>query len=206
MIMRTIKGTRREEIEMIGNLNMFRSACFHLQDTTMNDQIKIYIENITYSRNYHTSSTKTIKTMHPTDALDKICELFSNKNIRFFQSCKVGNVRYTTMNYSSSKVADDSAVLFQQNHEIHFGLINSIFIDEQDDILLEIWPLSNSTTVKIFVNGQHIDLPSVQEGTLENNNNFYYVSINDIVEKCVYWKTKPNQVIFFRYPNLEEGS
>lgn len=205
MIMRTIKGTRREEIEMIGNLNMFRSSCFHLQDSTMNNKIKNYIESITYCHNYRTLSTNEIKTMHLTNAVDRILNLFSNKNIRFFSSCKIGNVRFTTMNYSNSKMADDSAILFKQNDEIHFGLIISIFTDEQNDILLEIWPLSNSNIFRIFVNGQHIDLVSIQEGKLEDNN-FYYISINDIVEKCVYWRTEPDHFIFFRYPNLEESS
>ncbi len=184
--MRTIKGTRREEIEMIGNLNMFRNACFHLQDSTMDNNIKNYIENITYSHNYRTLSTNGTKVMHLTDVVDRICDLLSNQNIRFFSSCKVGNVRFTTMNYSHSKVADYSAILFKQNDEIHFGLITSIFTDEQNDILLEIWPLSNSKIFKIFFNGQHIDLPSIQEGKLEDGNNFFYISINDIVDKCIY--------------------
>ena len=49
-------------------------------------------------------------------------------------------------------------------------------------------------------------MPSIQEGKLENNDNFYYVSICDIIEKCVYWRNKSNDFIFFRYPNLEESS
>jgi len=48
--MRTIKSTRREEIEMIGNLNVFRNACFNLHDCTMNVKIKAYIENIVFTR------------------------------------------------------------------------------------------------------------------------------------------------------------
>jgi len=58
----------------------------------------------------------------------------------------------------------------------------------------------------VSTRGQRINLPSIQEGTLENNKNYYYISAIDIIEKCVYWKQKSKQVIFFRYPNLEEGS
>ena len=204
--MRTIKGTRREEIEMIGNLNMFRSACFHLHDSTMDEQIRAFIEKVSFTRGYDTPSTNIVKLMHSLDTINRISNLFSNKNIRSFSSCKVGHVRYTSMDYSNSKVADDSAVLFKLNDEIHFGLISSIFADENDDILLEIWPLSNASHLRVLTNSQQIDLPSIQEGKLENNNNFYYVSIDDIVEKCVYWRNKLNHAIFFRYPNLEESS
>ncbi|CAF4715096.1 unnamed protein product [Rotaria magnacalcarata] len=107
MIMRTIKGTRREEIEMIGNLNMFRSACFHLQDSTINDEIRSYIEKILYGRGYYASSTYTAKTIHSTGAIERISNLFSNRKLRFFSSYKIGRVRYTTVDYSNTKVVDD---------------------------------------------------------------------------------------------------
>ncbi|CAM4767431.1 unnamed protein product [Rotaria magnacalcarata] len=206
MIMRTIKGTRREEIEMIGNLNMFRSACFHLQDSAINDEIRSYIEKILYGRGYYASSTYTAKTIHSTGAIERISKLFSNRKLRFFSSYKIGRVRYTTVDYSNTKVVDDSAVLFQVNDEIHFGLINSIFTDDDDETLVEIWPLSNPKDFYILINGKNIDMPSIQEGKLEKNDNFYYVSACDIIEKCVYWRNKSNDFIFFRYPNLEESS
>ena len=41
---------------------------------------------------------------------------------------------------------------------------------------------------------------------LEKNNNYYYIPPDDIVEKCVYWIKKSNKAVFFRFPNLEEGS
>ena len=91
--MRTIKGTRREEIEMIGNLSMFRSACFHLNDSTMDSQIRTFIEKVSFSRGYCTPSMNTVKTMHSLDAIDRIYNLFPKKNIRFFSSCKVGRIR-----------------------------------------------------------------------------------------------------------------
>ncbi|CAF4450948.1 unnamed protein product [Rotaria socialis] len=206
MIMRTIKGTRREEIEMIGNLNTFRSACFHLQDSTINDDIRSYIEKLLYGRGYYASSTYTAKTIHSTGAVERISNLFSNQKLRFFSSYKIGRVRYTTVDYSNTKVVDDSAVLFQVNGEIHFGLINSIFTDDDDETLVEVWPLSNPKDFYILINGKKIDMPSIQEGKLEKNDNFYYVSACDIIEKCVYWRNKSNDFIFFRYPNLEESS
>ena len=77
-------------MEIIENLNTFRCSCFHLQDPAMNNQIETYIENITYSRNYHSWSTNEVKTMHSIDVVDRICDLFSNESIRFFSCCKVG--------------------------------------------------------------------------------------------------------------------
>ena len=85
-------------------------------------------------------------------------------------------------------------------------MITSIFADEDDDILLELWPISNAKILKIVTESKTIQLPSIQEGTLENNNNIYYVPIEDIVEKCVYWRKESNQLTFFRYPNLDESS
>ena len=207
--MRTIKGIRREEIDMIGNLNIFRSACFHLQDPTMNHKIKSYIEKILYGRGYYASSSDTVKTIHSPDTVDRISNLFSNRNLSFFSSYKIGRVRYTTVDYSNTKVVDDSAVVFQLDHEVHFGLITSIFTDDDDDdkeTLVELWPLSNQRNLNVLFNGNSIDMSSIQEGKLENNNNYYYVSVNDIIEKCVYWRNRHNDFIFLRYPNLEEGS
>jgi hypothetical protein len=204
--MRTIKGTRREEIEMIGNLNMFRSACLHLHDSTMNVHLKSFVEKMISGRGYYVRGTNMVQVMHSSPAIDRICTIFSNPNLRFFTSCKVGHIRYTSADYSKGKVADDSAVIFQVQDDIHFGLITSIFVDADDDILLELWPISKAKNLQITTNGQNIDLPAIQEGILENNNNFYYVPVTDIVEKCVYWRENSNKVLFFRYPNLEESS
>ena len=206
MIMRTIKSTRREEVEMIGNLNLFRSACFHLHDSTMNTNIKFYMENMISVRGYHASESNLVRPMHPTPAIDRISTIFSNQNLRFFTSCKIGNNRYTTVHYSQSEVADDSAVIFRLGDQLQFGLIKSIFADEDNDILLELWPLSNAKDLTIVTTNKNIRIPSIQEGLLKNNNNFNYVSPGDIIEKCVYCRNKPNKVIFFRYPSLEGGS
>jgi len=87
----TIKSTRREEIEMIGNLNMFRNACFHLHDSTMNVKFKIYIENMVSGRDYYASISNMIQIMHPSPVIDRIstimtdnfntARLVKNKNI-----------------------------------------------------------------------------------------------------------------------------
>jgi hypothetical protein len=204
--MRTIKSTRREEIEMIGNLNMFRYACVHLHDSTMDIKLKNYVEKIISGRGYHTSTSNIIRTMHRLPSVDRICNLFSNPNLQFFSTCHIGHVRFTSLHYSNSKVADNSSVLCKVGNEHHFGLINSIFYDEDNEILLELWSLSNGNVFSVSTRGQRINLPSIQEGTLENNQNYYYISPIDIIEKCVYWKQKSKKVIFFRYPNLEEGS
>ena len=95
---------------------------------------------------------------------------------------------------------------FKLEDEFHFGLITSIFTDEDNETLFELWPISNAKNLNIVTNGQNIHVPSIQEGTLEKNNNFYYIPLNDIIEKCVYWRKESNKVIFFRYPNLEESS
>jgi hypothetical protein len=204
--MRTINSTRREEIEMIGNLNMFRNACLHLHDSTMNIELKNYVEKMISGHGYHASTSNIIRTMHRLPSIDRICNIFANPNLQFFSTCKIGHVRFTSLHYSNSKVADDSAVLFKVENEHHFGLINSIFSDEDNEILFELWPLSYGNIFSVSTSGQSIHLPSIQEGTLENNKNYYYISPIDIIEKCVYWKQKSKKVIFFRYPNLEEGS
>lgn len=142
--MRTVKSTRREEIEIISNLNVFRTACFHLHDSTMNDKIRNYIENMVLNRGYYVPVLKTSKFMHRLTDIPRISTMFSSSSLRFFRSYKFGNIRYTSINYSMPKVTDDSAVIFKLADELHFGLINSICADENNDILLEIWPLSNA--------------------------------------------------------------
>jgi len=191
---------------MIGNLNVFRNACFHLHDSTMNAKIKAYIENVISNRGYCASISNVVQVMHRLPDIPRISTVFSNQNLRFFTSCKIGHIRYTTVDYSTSKVADDSAVIFKLEDELHFGLIKSIFADEDDDILLELWPISNAKKLNVVTKIKKIQISSIQEGTLENNNNFYYVPVDDIIEKCVYWRKESNKVIFFRYPNLEESS
>ncbi|CAF1090882.1 unnamed protein product [Rotaria sordida] len=126
--------------------------------------------------------------------------------LKFKKTIKIGRVRYTTADYSKSKAADDSAVLFRIQDAIHFGLITAIFIATGDEILLELWPLSDVKNLSIVTNGQRIDITSIQEGKLHKNNNYYYVPVNDIIEKCVYWEKNSGTVCFFRYPDLEESS
>ncbi|CAF5002379.1 unnamed protein product, partial [Rotaria sp. Silwood1] len=206
MIMRTIKATRREEIEMIGSLNIFRRACLQLHDSTMNIQLQNYVENMLFGRGYYESSSSAPQTLHSIRSNNRISTLFSNKNLQFFRTIKIGRVRYTTADYSKSKAVDDSAVLFRIQHAIYFGLITAIFIDGDGEILLELWPLSDIKNLSIVANGQKIGVESIQEGKLHKNNNYYYVPVNDIIEKCVYWKKNSSTVCFFRYPNLEESS
>ncbi|CAF1218363.1 unnamed protein product [Rotaria magnacalcarata] len=205
-IMRTIKATRREEIEMIESLNIVRRACLQLHDSTMNIELKSYIENMLFGRGYYASSSNLTQTMHLTQSNNRICTLFSNENLRFFTTIKIGRVRYTTADYSNSKAADDSVVLFRIQDAIHFGLIITIFVAADDQILLELWPLSDVKSLSIASNGTTFDIITIQEGKLYKNNNFYYVPVTDIIEKCVHWKKNTSTVWFFRYPNLEESS
>jgi hypothetical protein len=47
----------------------------------------------------------------------------------------------------------------------------------------------------------------VQEGTLADDGNYYYIPVADVIEKCVYWRIPDTQkTMFFRFPNLEECS
>jgi hypothetical protein len=202
--MRTIKGTRREEIEMIGILNIYRNACLHLHDSTINHQLKTYVENMISGRGYYALTPNTVRVMHSSPAVDRISTIFSNQNLSFFASCKVGHIRYTSVDYSKSKVADDSAVVFRIENELQFGLITSIFTDEDNETLLELWSIYNPKDLNIVTNGQFINVPSIQEGTLENNDNFIYIPINDIIEKCVYWRKKSKKVIFFVIRTLKK--
>ena len=52
LIMRTIQGTSREDIEMMGTLNSYRNACFHPHDITLNADIRNYMEQLTAGRGY----------------------------------------------------------------------------------------------------------------------------------------------------------
>jgi hypothetical protein len=39
----------------------------------------------------------------------------------------------------------------------------------------------------------------------EHHNNFYYVIVNDIIEKCVHWREKSNKVFFFVVQTLKNA-
>ncbi len=65
---------------------------------------------------------------------------------------KIGHIRYTSVDYSKSKVTNDSAVIFRLENGFHFGLITSIFADA-DDVLLELWPISNAKVLNIVTKG-----------------------------------------------------
>ena len=130
-------------------------------------------------------------------SVDRICNIFSNPNLHFFSTCKIGHVRRTSLHYFKSKVADDSAALFKVENEQHFGLINAIFCDEDNEILLEVSPLSNRKIFSVTTTGHNTDLPSIQEGILENNKKYDYISPTDIIEKCVYSIQRSKTVIFF---------
>ena len=206
-IMRTIKGTRREDIEMIGNLNNFRNACFHLNDSTMNTEMKGFIVGITSDHGYIPVASHAIKPMHLSETIQEVSAIFPGRTLRFYSTCKIGRNRLTTMEYSGHKVTDDSAVLIRLGDELSFGLIKAIFVDDDGDTFVRIWPLSSATHLRVDLGTNKIDLPIIQEGILKDDGNYYYVSMNDVVEKCVHWKAPDTQkTIFFRFPNLEECS
>ena len=108
-----------------------------LHDSTMNIQLKNYIENMMFGRGYYKSSSSVPQTIHSIPSDNRISTLFSNENLQFYGTIKIGRVRYTTADYSKSKAADDSAVLFRIQDAIHFGLITAILIATDDEILLE---------------------------------------------------------------------
>jgi hypothetical protein len=58
-----------------------------------------------------------------------------------------------------------------------------------------LWPISNAEQLHIVTNGKNIDISPIQEGTSKHNNNFCYVSVNDMIEKCVHYRKKSNRVI-----------
>jgi hypothetical protein len=60
-----------------------------------------------------------------------------------------------------------------------------------------LWSISNAEHLHIVINGKNIDILSIQEGTSEHKNNFYYVPVNDIIKTCVHCREKSNKIILF---------
>jgi len=79
---------------------MFRNACLHLHDSTMNIKLKTYIEAMVSGRGYYTSTSNMVQIMHSSAAIDRFSTIFSNQNLRFFTSCKIEHIRYSSVDYS----------------------------------------------------------------------------------------------------------
>ena len=155
--MRTIKETRQEGIEMIGNLNSYRNACCHLNDTIMDATMRGYPASIASSRGYIPMSSQAIEVMHPSESIQAVSGMFPHRMLRFFSTCEIVRNRLTTMEYSRCKVAEDSGVLIRRGDEVSFGLITAIFADD-DDTFVRIWSLSCTTNLRIDLNTNNIDL------------------------------------------------
>ena len=111
----------------------------------------------------------------------------------------MGRNRLTCVEYSTGKAADDSAVLIRLGNGLYFSLITAIFVDDDDDTFVRIWP--------VFVNAFTIDLSRIQEGTLADDENYYYIPVGDVIEKCVYWRIPmTRKPMFFRFSNFKECS
>lgn len=196
--MRTIQGTRREDIEMMGTLNSYRNACFHLHDRTLNADIKNYMEQLTAGRGYVMTVDHTIKARHPTSSIQAIAASFPDRTLQFFSTCVSGRVRFTTMEYSKSKTADDSVICFHLGDQIMFGIIVAIFTDDEDETFLQVWPLTNGIGLHTHLDQEAIDFPMIQEGVLLDDSNFYYVPMEKTIEKCILWKSlETKKAIFF---------
>ncbi len=63
---------------------MFRNACLHLHDSTMNIKLKTYIENMVSGRGYHASTSNMIQVTHPSPAIDRISTVFLKSKSSFF--------------------------------------------------------------------------------------------------------------------------
>lgn len=48
------------------------------------------------------------------------------------------HIRYTSNQYSKFKATDDSAVIFKVQDKLQFGLIVSVFADEDNDVVFEV--------------------------------------------------------------------
>ena len=192
---------------MIGTLNNHRNACFHLNDATMNASMKEYIQSISSGRGYIPVASRIVESMHPADSIRAISAMFPARQLRFFSTCKVGRNRLTCVDYSMGKAADDSAVLVRLGNDLQFGLITAIFVDDDDDTFVRLWPLSSTSHLRIDLDSSSVDLPMIQEGTLADDENYYFIPVCDVVEKCVYWRIPDtHKAMFFRFPNLEECS
>ena len=67
--------------------------------------------------------------------------------------------------------------------------------------------ISDAKEFNVVTTNKNIQIPWIQERILVNNGNFYYVLVNDIIEKYVHPREeKSNIIILFRYPNLDESS
>ena len=110
------------------------------------------------------------------------------------------------MEYSRCKVVDDSGVHIRLVDEVSFSLTTAILLDVHDSIV-RIWPLSCPKSLRIDFYTNSIDLPKRREGTLADDGKYYYIPVNDVIEKCVHWRIlDTSKTMFFRFPNLEECS
>ena len=145
--------------------------------------------------------------MHPSESIEEVSSIFPDRTLLFYSTCKIGRNRLTTMEYASHKVADDSGVLIRLGDTLSFGLITAIFVDDDGDTFVRIWPLSCTAYLSIGLDTSNIDLPMIQEGILVDDGNYYYIPVKDVVENCVHWRVPDTQkTMFFRFPNLQECS
>jgi hypothetical protein len=68
---------------------------------------------------YYASTSNKVQVMHLSLVIDRTFTSFSNQIPRFFTSCKIGHIHHTSVDYSTSKVPDDSAVIFRFEDEFH---------------------------------------------------------------------------------------
>lgn len=136
--MRTIQDTRREDTEMIGTLNSYRNACFHLHDCTLNADIENYMERLTAGRGYVISADQLIKTRHATSSIEAIVASFPHRTLLIFSTCVSDRVRFTTLESSQSKTSDDSVICYRLGGEITFGVIVAIVTNEENETFLRV--------------------------------------------------------------------
>lgn len=111
------------------------------------------------------------------------------------------------MDFAKRKLADDSGVSFRIGDEFLFGLIRSIFVNHDNNFYMQMWPLSDAIPLTIDCKDQKIQLSMIQEGTLLDDRNNYYIPAENIIEKCLHWTNKQTKkTIFFRFPNLDNCS
>lgn len=147
-----------------------------------------------------------IRVLHPVSIKDTSFSFIFSGNIEYYSTVFIGRVRFTTTAYTRGKVADDASIVFKTGSTENFGRIRRIFTVDKKEPIFYVAVMSTPLEFQCTTTNSTYSYSNIVTDTLDENSSSVFVSVSEIVEKCVFYERNNKICTFYKYPNLTESS
>ncbi|CAM4988396.1 unnamed protein product [Rotaria socialis] len=208
-----VHGTRRHALEVQTNLKLLRLSAVYINQKTFNCRLGCFIKKIQphIQNNQLFSSQKSLqlkKIVNDNDEIENIRSIFGDA-VKLYKTIIHNDRRFTIVTCQTSGNRNDSCILYKIAKKTRVGFITSIIETSSNEksCVLQVRDVPINRYLTINVNGTKIICSNVMFSKAEQTHSYFFVTLNDIVEKLVHVFDNPSKTfILIRFPNMMESS